>query len=297
MKPILPGMTLGVMAPSRCVAKPEIFEAGVAALKAKGFKVEVHPQTFLRWHQFAGTEQQKAAALHDLLKNPGVDAIIAAGGGNRALHLLDHIDWDTVKKNPKPVIGFSDTTALLNAFYARAGIEGFHGPTVSTLGKGVGDDSLEKALSRKPHAFEWKDAKTLHAGAAEGPLVGGNLCVLSHLLGTDFAPDLNGALLFLEDDGEDIRRIDRMFLSLRRAGKNFAGVKAVILGEFSNTTDDGTSGIPYGLSGHDLITEHFGGLGIPVVHGAPFGHGTHLPAFPVGRKARLEAGKTVRLSI
>jgi muramoyltetrapeptide carboxypeptidase len=278
---------IGVFAPSSRIT-PEKFEAGLAVLKSR-YKVIVHPQTYAELHQSAGTTAEKIAAYHDLLKNPDVGIIVAAAGGNRAAHMLEGIDWELVSKYPKPLMGFSDTTALLNGISARTGIGGFFGPVVQSFGTLTPED-LNRAFSSiegRPYEFSTKDTDVLFPGKAEGPLFGGTMSVLASLSGTPYFPDMTGSILFLEDIGDETSRIDRMMLQLRRAVP-FSSLKGIVFGDFLNLQDTGR---PFGFTLEDILREHTQGLTIPVVMNAPFGHGSRLATLPVGKTARLECDK------
>jgi muramoyltetrapeptide carboxypeptidase len=298
--PIVPGMTIGIIAPSRYPADQVVFEVGVGFLRVQGFKVVVHPQCGLRWHQFAGREPEKVQAFHDMLLNPEIDAIMAAAGGNRTLHMLEHIDWDLVRAHPKPLIGYSDITGLQIPMLTQAGIGSFYGPVVTNFGRPLFQqsafcqDSFLHVLAGESYTYLWpEDAQPeiLCSGEGEGTLVGGNLCLLANLVGTRFAPDFENTILFFEDEKEDICNIDRMLLLLRRAGRNIDKIKGVLVGGFTELSDKSAATVPYGLTLRDLMLEHFGDLGVPVVFNAPFGHGGHLPTLPIGRKARIKAGE------
>jgi muramoyltetrapeptide carboxypeptidase len=129
---VKPGDVIGVMAPSSTVNRRDI-EASQALLKARGFEAFVHPQTYAHNGQIAGTREEKRDALHALYADTRIKAIWAAGGGNRALDLIDGLDYALIKANAKPLIGFSDVTALLNAIYAHTGLMGIHGPVFKQL--------------------------------------------------------------------------------------------------------------------------------------------------------------------
>ncbi|MBK9563203.1 MAG: LD-carboxypeptidase [Micavibrio sp.] len=290
--PLRPGDTIGVMAPSSYVEKKDI-EKSKALLEKKGYKVFIHPQTYERENQSAGTHLQKTLALQGLWQRADITAIWAAGGGNRAMHLLDSINFEAMKRKPKILIGFSDVTALLNAVTANTGIPTVHGPVFKNLAHYKQFDHLLDLLAGKKILYPWNKIKVLSPGKAEGPLIGGNLSIFQYLPKTLPGEFWKDSLLFLEDCGEELSRVDRMLLHLRRSGilKDAAGI---IMGQFTDSKDTGR---PFGFTLEDIIREHTESLGVPVVMNAPFGHGKDLYAFPVGVKAALDTQKkTLKLS-
>ena len=215
--PLRPGDTIGVMAPSSYVEKKDI-EKSKALLEKKGYKVFIHPQTYERENQSAGTHLQKTLALQGLWQRPDITAIWAAGGGNRAMHLLDSINFEAMKRKPKILIGFSDVTALLNAVTVHTGIPTVHGPVFKNLSGYKQLDHLLDLLAGKKISYPWNKIKVLSPGKAEGPLIGGNLSIFQYLPKTLPGEFWKDSLLFLEDCGEELSRVDRMLLHLRRSG-------------------------------------------------------------------------------
>lgn len=286
-----PGDTIGVMAPSSRVDR-KVVNRGVGILKAHGYNVYVHPQTFARHEQSAGTVKEKIRALHDLYKNPKIKAIICARGGNRAGWLLEQIDYKMIAKNPKILLGYSDVTALLNAIHKETGQVTFHGPVVHDFGRGRLRKSHAaqcfKLLGGSKQIIPMGRSKTIHTGKAVGPLIGGNLSLICSLMGTPWQPNFKGAILFLEDCDEEISRYDRMLVQLHNAGV-FRQIAGLITGGFTNTKDTGFLTFGFGLE--DIIHQQTDGLKIPVVMNAPFGHGKNMFTYPLGQRARLTAGR------
>lgn len=273
-----PGMTVGVFAPSSYVEKDDVL-CSSALLKARDINVVIHPQTYERQHQSAGTHAQKLDALYSLYKDDKIDVIWAAGGGNRALHLLSNIDFEIIKNHPKPMIGFSDVTALLNSLTVKTGIPNIHGPVLKHLHDH--ENELD-CLTHPEKDFAW-DPHILKKGTAEGTLFGGNLSVFQYLpaiLGLDF---LNGAILFLEDCHEELSRVDRMLCHLQYLGV-FERISGLVLGDFSDLLD---SARPFGFSFEDIILEHMSGYDVPIIMNAPFGHGQMNMPLHLGHKYRL----------
>jgi len=274
------GDTIGIMAPSGYVTEDQIAPA-VDLLKTRGYEVYIHPQTYARDHQSAGTTKEKISALHDLFKNTDIRAVFAAGGGNRALHILDHLDDGLIRANPKILMGYSDTTALLNTICSRAQLMTFHGPVVKQFTDGSLDNALA-LLTGKTEEINLEGSEILRSGIAEGTLIGGNLSLVQYLL-NDLPPE-KPYILMLEDIGEELSHLDRTLCHLKRSGL-FGNCAALIFGEFLDLKDTGR---PYGLTFEDIVREHTNELDIPVLINAPFGHGKRQTALPIGCRARLE---------
>lgn len=282
--PLLPGDMIGVMAPSSRISRASI-EESEPFFRSRGYKVFIHPQTYLHADsttQLAGTIGQKRDALHDLIKDETVKAVFFAAGGQRAIGLLNAIDYDLISANPKIFMGFSDNTSILNAITAKTGIVTYHGPTFKNAVRNPQIDFNLRLLAGQENSILLAGAKILKEGSAQGRLSGGNLAIFSSLLQSDYI-NPEGCLLFLEDIGEEMTTIDRNFWHLRRSGilKKISGL---ILGQFTELKDSGT---PFGMSLEDIIQDHIRDLHIPVLTNAPFGHGGDLSAFPLGAAAKL----------
>jgi len=282
--PLKAGDIIGVMAPSSFVEK-EAIERSVSALEAKGFQVFVHPQTYERENQSAGNVLQKSMAFQGLWQRDDIAAIWAAGGGNRASLLLDSIHFERVARNHKTLIGFSDVTPLLNALYKHSGVSCIHGPVFTSLHSHMNLDDVLSVLRGENVQMPMEKAIIVREGEAKGRLFGGCLSPFLLLPQTQDCPNLEGSILFLEDTGEEISRIDRMFLHLKRLGV-FDTISGLILGQFHNIQDTGRS---FGYSLQDIVRTHLEGTNIPVVMNAPFGHGDVLYPLVIGAEARLSA--------
>ncbi|MCB9988911.1 MAG: LD-carboxypeptidase [Rhodospirillales bacterium] len=281
-----PGDTIGIMAPSSR-ANPDSIEKSAALLKENGYNVFIHPQTYETCNQSAGSPDQKCSALRELLLNPDIKAIISACGGNRSGLMLDGIDYGLLLSHPKIIMGFSDLTVLLNGLYTKVGLIGFHGPDMGRLfrlDKKYLDQGIS-LLSGKAQSLFLENGKVIAAGQSEGHLVGGCLSVFMSLMGTPYQPDFNGAILFIEDVGDELSRYDRMLIHLRNTGV-FDQISGLILGDFGKPLD---TGMPFGFTLEDIVREHTSDRDIPVIMNAPFGHLGQLLTFPVGGKARLTA--------
>jgi len=288
--PLKAGDTIGIMAPSSRTDRATI-AAARKKLEALGFKVRVHDQTFTVDRQSAGSAQQKTDALHALWADPEVKAIFAARGGNRAGYMLEQLDFDLIKKNPKILLGFSDVTALLNAIYKHTGLTTYHGPMMHNFAKGMEETQIRQCfnlLAGSETDLPTGGAYVIRPGKAQGRLIGGNLSLFASLVGTPHMPDMNGAILFLEDCDDEISRFDRMLLQLRNAGV-FDQISGLVIGNFTNMLDTGPN--YFGFNFEEVLREATAGKDFPIIMNAPFGHGKDLATYPVGATAALDAGR------
>lgn len=280
------GDTIGVFAPSSWVDKDDI-DKSTKRMEDLGYKVFIHPQTFEREHQSAGTHLQKALAFQGLWMRKDIKAIWAAGGGNRCMHMLDILKVDPLKRSEKILVGFSDVSALLNTVYAKTDNITTHGPVFKNLHSYKQMDHLLELLSGQKVSYPIESKNILANGKAEGILLGGNLSLFQYMLSLYTDDQLENSIIFLEDCYEELSRIDRMLCHLKRS-ELFQKTKAIIFGEFSALQD---SSKPFGFILKDILQEHTDSLDIPILYNMPFGHGEHLYSFPVGGLAELDTDK------
>ncbi len=277
-----PGDVIGILSPAGPVRESEL-QAGYEVLESSGFKVRPAPHLYDRNGYLAGKDQSRLEDLHAMFRDQDIKAVFCARGGYGSLRLLDKIDYDLIMRNPKIMVGFSDITALLLAVHARTGLVVFHGSMVRDLGSGHPDNRNQLLrLLRFTQSMTWdlNGCDTLVHGKADGPLMGGNLSLVCHLLGTPFMPSLNGSILFLEDKGEALYRLDRMLTHLKLSG-SLKGLRGMIAGRF-----DG-SGMEHTLL-HRLLLDTAFDLNIPLVAGFPVGHGTRNLPLPMGPSVELD---------
>ncbi|MGD8366485.1 MAG: LD-carboxypeptidase [Desulfobacterales bacterium] len=285
-KRLKPGDTLGVVVPSSPFDQ-DLFDKGLARIEQMGFRVALARGAFDHNGYLAGSDENRADQILRFFADPKISGIICARGGYGSLRLLSLIDFDRVRQHPKVFVGFSDATVLLSSFYRRSGLACFHGPMVTTLGHGADGsaEALAAALTGDQRLqISCRDGETICPGTATGPVCGGNLTVLCHLLGTPFAPAFGGHILFLEDVGEAPYRIDRMLTQMRLAGA-LQGVRAVVLGDFENCGEPGQI--------HQIVDQAFSGGRTPILAGLSAGHGNTNLTLPIGPIATLDANRMV----
>lgn len=289
---VRPGDRVGVAALSGAV-DPERLEAGMEALRGLGFEPVPAANLTRGPGLFAGDDDQRLAAFHDLLDEPRLRAVIFARGGHGLLRLLPRIDWRMLARRPLAYVGYSDLTPFLLEVVRRLGLAAFHGPMVAVdLARGLSSaetDSLLGALAGElPAALPVRVPSP--AASCRGRLMGGCLSMLTATLGTDFAPPIAGSLLFLEDVDEPLYRIDRMLTQLRLSG-SLAGLEGMVVGELQpvDESPDLEPTLPEILQ--ELAREH-GGC---VAWGVPAGHCQPNMTLPLGLAARLDgaAGELV----
>ena len=279
-----PGDTMGIVAPAGPF-DPDKFMKGKAVLESMGFQTIFDDSIFQKNGFLAGTDFQRADQVNHLFADPSVQAIICARGGYGSMRILSLLDFETIQKNPKIFLGFSDISALLSVLYDQCGLVTFHGPLVTTLAKAtektimamktalVSDASLELIP---------EDGTVIKPGVCSGLMAGGNLTTLCHLVGTPFAPNFKEKILLLEDVGEMPYRIDRMLTQMKLAGC-FNDMAGLILGTFKKC-------------GHlndvvDIVDNIFKDTDIPILAGFDMGHGTHNLTVPMGMRATMDTDK------
>jgi muramoyltetrapeptide carboxypeptidase len=285
--PLLPGGTIGLCSPAGASYTDEALVEVEAMLATRGYRTKRAPGVLATYGYLGGTDAERAADLNALFADPEVDAVLPLRGGWGCARLLPLLDYDQVRRTPKVACGFSDVTSLLSGLYAQTGLVGFHGPVgVSTWNPFTLRYWLPAVAGGTFEAREAPDAlRTLTSGIAEGPLFGGNLTVLSALVGTPYFPDLAGHVLFLEDVGEEPYRVDRMLTHLRLSGA-LDRVAAVYFGDCRRC--EASPGF-ISLTLDEVLRDHLGALGVPAWKGRLVGHIEDKLTLPIGARARVDA--------
>lgn len=280
------GDRVGVAAPG-FAARPEAVDRGIAALRRFGLVPVEGAATRALAGYFAGSDAARAADLQAMLDDPAIAGIWFARGGYGTARLLDRVDLARAARRPKPLLGASDLTALFAALLARSRTICIHAPFVAQLGRAGAFHlpSLRAALAGREVRVPFPASGTLVAGRASGRLMGGNLTVLVHLLGTPYMPRLDGAILFLEEIGEEAYRLDRLLWHLRASGA-LERVRAVALGRL--LVPDTRRAFPPDRDVAEVLRDHLVPLGVPVVRGVPVGHGDGTWTLPLGGRAVLD---------
>ena len=275
--PLRKGDRVAVVAPSGPFDRPS-FEKGLAVLATR-YQPVFTERIFEAHRYLAGADVARSLELASVLGDDSIRAVFAARGGFGAMHLLSALRLSS----PKHLVGFSDFTAL-HCAAQKHGWRSVHAPVLTQLGKQP-PEVIERlfALLEGHAVAPLTGLRTVGAGVAEGPLVGGNLSVLTRLIGTPWLPELRGAVLLLEDVGEKPYRLDRMWTHLQLAGL-FVGVRAIVFGEFTGC-DEKDAG--YGSA--EVLDELAARLGIPCAAGFRIGHGEVNQPVMLGATARLDA--------
>ncbi|MFP4194047.1 MAG: LD-carboxypeptidase [Desulfobacterales bacterium] len=285
-EPLKPGDRIGMVAP----ASPfdvDRFYRGIEVVRRMGFEPVYTERIFHKNGYFAGPAEERARELHDFFASPDIRALWAVRGGFGSLRLLPEIDYEAVSKTPKIFIGCSDVTALLVAIHFRCAMPVLHGPVAASLADADTDtiEGLSRALGDfRPLGIRAIEGRVIREGRAGGPVIGGNLATLCHMLATPYVPDFTGCILFVEDTGEKPYRIDRMLTQMKFAGC-FEGIAGIAAGSFKNCGPPGEV--------DRIFADLFADSRFPVVTGFPAGHCSPNMTLPFGIPATLDSGSLI----
>jgi muramoyltetrapeptide carboxypeptidase len=276
-----PGATIGVVSPAGPADAHEL-EPGLKRLAEEGFRLRLGPNILSRDGYLAGKDEVRVEDLHGMFVDAEIKAVFCARGGYGSMRLLDRLDYRMIRANPKPLVGYSDITALLLAVLQRSGIVTFHGPVVRDVARK--DEQNLKAMILALTANDRLDIPLdadgiVRGGKSRGPLVGGNLSLICHMVGTRYLPSLRGAILFVEDTGEPAYRLDRMLTHLRLSG-HLEGLASLLAGDFEGCPDRGAL--------KQILADVTSGLDMPVAAGLPVGHGWRNLTLPMGVEAKID---------
>lgn len=286
-----PGSTVGVIAPASAPRNETSLPEGLEGLRAAGFQVVPGRDSYSAVGYLAGTDQERLDELQSMMSDDRIDAIICVRGGYGVLRILDQIDFSILEKAPKLLIGYSDITALQLSLFKHNGLASISGPMVAVEWSDPHGLNCRHFMDLASGRFQpgpldpERTQATMIAGTSEGVLLGGNLSLVTRLIGTRHLPEMKGAILFLEEIGETPYRVDGLLAQLQLSGI-LDEIAGVVLGGFTESeVDAGTSS----LTMEHVFEDYFGDLGIPVATGLRYGHFPEKVAVPIGVRARLEA--------
>jgi muramoyltetrapeptide carboxypeptidase len=285
---LTPGDTVYITAPAKAIEETSVL-AAKKTLETWGLNVRIAPHCLGRHHYFSGSDEERLADFQDGLDDPSIKAILCARGGYGCVRMVEALNWDAFKKHPKWIIGFSDVTVFHQKIY-HLGIESIHGimPLGFLEGSDAAKETLKDRLFGTPYTLEAPYVSENLTGEAVGELVGGNMAIVTSLLGTSLSYSFDNKLLVLEDIGEHVYKIDRMLYSLKLSGA-FNQIKGLVLGGFTDMED---TDVPFGKTIKELVLEQVQDLGIPVAFDLPIGHISDNQALVFGRTAVLKVTET-----
>ena len=292
------GDTVGLINPAGATFHPDDVVVAREVLTALGLKMKAGEHLLDRRGYLAGSDKDRALDINRMFSDADVAAILTLRGGWGCNRLLDLLDYGVIAKNPKILMGYSDITSLLLALNAKTGLVTFHGPVGVSSWNKFSTDFVEKLLFNA-EVFSMENPResgdnlarvkdrvlTINGGKARGKLLGGNLSVLTAMVGSEYLPDFKDNILFLEEVGEEVYRIDRMLTQLKLAGilKQLSGFV------FGKCSDCGP-GKGYGsLTLEEVLDDHIKPLGIPAWYGSMIGHIENKFTIPLGVEAEIDA--------
>ncbi len=297
------GAVFGLITPSGVITQKQLDET-IEEVESLGYKAYYKPSVLSEFGYLAGTDKERSDELIHMFENPDVDAILCVRGGYGAIRILDLIDYDIIKKNPKIFIGYSDITALITAFYLKSGLVSYHGPVGISTFNDFSLKSLFDIISKteNTHLYSYEresgtddnsefDFYTITGGEASGELIGGNMSVLVSMIGGKYEPKFKGKIVYLEEIDEKTYKIDKMLTQLIHS-TDLKEASGIIFGIFSGC--DNNEEPTFLLK--ELLIQIIKPLKIPAVYGFPFGHVKNKMTLPTGIKAELNSNtKTLKL--
>ncbi|MBW4664317.1 MAG: LD-carboxypeptidase [Chroococcus sp. CMT-3BRIN-NPC107] len=294
------GAIVGIISPASATFVQEELNIVLDAVRGLGLVPKLAPHVGDRYGYLAGTDSDRASDINQFFKDPQIAALLPIRGGWGCSRILPYLDYEVIRQNPKIIIGFSDITALILGINARTQLVTFHGPhgltswrksqtvyfrrvlfagetvTIANVKDGDDSDRLMQVKNR---------IQTITPGIAKGKLIGGNLSVLSGIVGSPYLPNMAGAILFLEDTGENIYRLDRLMTHLKIAGV-FDKLAGFIFGQCPGCTPDADYG---SLTLEEIVWGHIQPLKIPAYYGAAIGHVENIVTLPIGLDVEIDA--------
>ena len=290
MEKLKKGDKIGIIAPAGFIQKGDKLATAIALLTSWGLQVKLGKNLFNEFHHFAGTDEERITDFQTFLDDDSIKAIWFARGGYGSIRIIDKIDFSKFKKNPKWIIGYSDFTVIHQAIHQMK-LESIHAfmptSTATFLEKNTAIASFKKVLFKDTLSYEFPANKYNKLGKVNGEIIGGNLAIISSLLGTKYSIKSKNKILFIEDIGEYKYRIDRMLYSLKLNGY-FKDCSALLVGSFTNIPKNDPN---FGMSIEALILAVVKEYDFPVCFDFPAGHIANNNALIFGRKATLEINK------
>jgi len=290
-----PGDTIGIVCPSGAMPVEKVSECIRVLNEDWGFLTRVGSTIGKQFNYFSGTDEERLDDFQQMLDNDEIKAILCARGGYGMTRIIDKISFKKFKKNPKWIIGFSDITVLHSHLYSQYYISSIHAPMAGAFNneeyKNEYVQSLRKLLSGDKIKYNIDPNEFNRKGEAIGELVGGNLALLAHLVGTESDIKTRGRILFLEDVGEYLYNIDRMMYQLKRSGK-LSKLAGLIVGGFTDMKDTTQ---PFGQTAYEIIRDVVSEYDYPVCFGFPVSHEKENYALKIGIGYKLKVGKKVVL--
>ena len=295
---LVPGDVVGLVDPASATWEPIDIDIVEETLAALGLVAKRGAHLLDRRGSLAGSDRDRAGDVMAMFTDPSVKAVLPVRGGWGCARILPHLDFDAIRRNPKVLMGYSDLTALLLAIHARTGLVTFHGPNGASDWNAASTDFFTRVVLKAEAVMftnprdkgetlaqtEYR-IKTITPGVASGRLLGGNLSVLTALLGSPYLPDFRDAILFLEDVNEAPYRIDRMLTQLALAGV-LKGARGVVWGTCHECEPDAGFG---SLTIPDILDDHVKPLGVPAWRGALVGHIDRQFTLPIGADVEIDA--------
>ena len=278
---------VGIISTARKISPREL-QPAIDKLQGWGLEPVLGKHIFEEYHQFAGTAEQRAEDLQNMLDDPEIKAIFCARGGYGTVQVIDKIDFTLFKQNPKWVVGYSDVTVLHSHIYRHCGVQTLHATMPinfpDTLRENSATESLYNALFYGDNEYRVAPHPLNRPGSARGELVGGNLSILYSLLGSPSDVSTIGKILFIEDLDEYLYHIDRMMMNMKRNGK-FNHIRALLVGGMSDMNDNA---VPFGKTAEEIILDVLSDTAFPIMFNVPAGHIEDNRALIIGGKTRIE---------
>ncbi|MEI6857971.1 LD-carboxypeptidase [Psychrilyobacter sp.] len=293
-KKLKKGDTIGIVAPANSGSKDKVLSSK-KKLENLGYRVKFGKHIFDTWHSFAGTDKNRVSDINNFFKDPEIDAIMCLRGGYGSLRIVEDLDIEMIKKNPKIFIGYSDITTLHSALNQKAGLVTFHGPMATSnffdIEKITVDSFRESVENTQPREIiNTVKLRSITGGKACGIVVGGNLTTIMGDMGTPNELDFEGKILFIEEIREPTYKIDRALTQLLNSGK-LDQLNGIILGDFNNCLPASEYDMPL----MDLVEDRLKGLGIPIIYNFKSGHCKPMVTLPLGIEIEIDCDRlTIR---